>query len=193
MSNFIHSRLLRAALFTGLFLAIVSPAKAATGPFTLITSTTKTLSPAALTSVQQTITKGHISSDKKTLTFGQKIVRLVVVTGPDNDMLSYRIDGLRNPTLVVSRGATLKVLFVNTDDDMFHDLRFGNVQKVYGATMDSYLKISVGAPSLPHKSETSFHGDELTLSVPAKSGIYAYLCTVKGHAPGGMTGLVVVR
>ena len=42
-------------------------------------------------------------------------------------MLLYRIQGTRNPTLVVLPGATLKVLFVNTDGDMKHDLRFGHV------------------------------------------------------------------
>ena len=41
------------------------------------------------------------------------------------DMLSYRVSGKRNPTLNFRKASTLKILFVNTDDDMFHDIRFG--------------------------------------------------------------------
>lgn len=175
-------------------LVLTGTALATTGSsFTLASSVPKTLTPAALAAAQKTQTQGHVSSDSKTLTFTQKAVRLVAVTGPDNDMLSYRIDGLRNPSLVVPRGATLKLLFVNTDDAMFHNIRFGAPQKVYPNLMTTYMKRSVGTPELPHKIETVLHGEELTLRAPATTGTYAYLCTVRGHARGSMVGKVIVK
>ena len=54
-----------------------------------------------------------VHSASKTLTT-QKTIRLVAETGPENDMLSYRIDGLRNPILAVPKGAAVMVLFVTT-------------------------------------------------------------------------------
>jgi rusticyanin len=163
------------------------------GPFTLVTAAPKTLTPRTLAAAQRTATSGHVSADGKTLTFGQKIVRLVAVTGPENDMLSYRIGGKRNPTLVVPRGATVKMLFVNTDDDMLHDLRLGAVPTVTRSAMASYVNASVGTPGLAHKTETVLHGEEMTLRAPATPGTYAYLCTVRGHAEGGMAGKMIVR
>ena len=195
----IYSRIGRSFMPAPLTAAVLSVAlaggalAASGGPFTLTAARPKTLTPAALTAAQKTETKGQVSSDGKTLTFGQKRVRLVAVTGPEEDMLSYRIGGRRNPTLVVSRGATITLLFVNTDDDMLHNFRLGAVPTATPPVMTAYLKASVGTPDLPHKTAAALHGEELTLRLPATPGTYAYLCTVRGHAQGGMVGKVVVR
>lgn len=145
----------------------------------------KTLSVAAATAADKTATQGVVSADRKTLTFRQKTVRLVAHSGPANDMLSYRIDGLRNPTIVVPAGTTIKVLYINTDDDMTHNLRFG-AQHVASAP-------SVGTPNLAHKSDRVFHAADVTLRVPAKPGTYYYFCTIPGHSPGGMYGTLIAR
>ena len=166
---------------------------AASRSFTLIRSVSKTLTPAALAAAEKTQTPGIASPDGKTLTFGQSAVRLVAATGLDTDMLSYRIDGRRNPTLVVPAGAVLTALFVNTDDDMAHNIRFGPMTKTYSDTMADYVKSSIGTPNLAHRSETLLHGEELTLRVPDAPGAYTYLCTVRGHAQGGMVGKVIAR
>lgn len=164
-------------------------------PFRLTAETPKTLTPAALTAVQKDQTPAVLSADGKTLTFTSKTVRLVAVTGPDSDMLSYRIGGVRNPTLAVGRGAALSVLFVNTDDDMTHNLRFGTAPKSggYPNDMAAYVKASAGTPELPHTAETVLHGDEIIVTAPEKPGAYAYFCTVRGHAAGGMAGTVLVQ
>jgi rusticyanin len=146
-----------------------------------------TLTLAQAAAAEKTTAHGIVSTDKKTLTFHQRLVRLVVRSGPANDMLSYRIDGLRNPTLIVPAGATLKTLFINTDDDMTHNLRL-TVQKMpFKGTMKS-----VGTGELPHVSGTAFHAEELTFRLP-KAGTYIYLCTIPGHAPRGMFGTLIVR
>jgi plastocyanin len=161
--------------------------------FTLIRSAATTLTPAALAAAQKTETPGHLSLDGKTLAFRQKVVCLVVVTGPENDMLSYRIGGLRNPALVVSQRATVRLLFVNADNDMPHNIRFGPMPKRLPNVMADYMKASVGTPELSHQSSTLLHGEELTFQMPAAPGVYAYLCTVRGHAQSGMVGKVIVR
>ena len=180
-----------AALFS---LALLGSAAAVSaGPFSASVGAPKTVTSRELAAAQKTQTPGQASPDGETLTFRQKIIRLVAVTGPDNDMLSYRIDGRRNPTLVVSPGATLKMLFVNTDDDMKHNVRFGAALRVYPSVMTSYLKTSVGTSEMAPKSGAAFYGEELTLHTPASPGTFVYLCTVRGHASGGMVGKVVVR
>ena len=185
----------RIALSAMLPLMLASAAVAASGTtFTLLGAKPATLTRAELTAAQKTATPGHISADKKTLAFSGKTVRLVENTWPDNDMLSYRIDGLRNPTLVVPRGATIKILFVNTDEDMLHNIRFGAWQGTWPSVFTAaFVKKSVGAPPLPHISKTVLPGEQMTLRIPAKPGTYAYFCTVRGHAPGGMWGKIIVR
>lgn len=155
---------------------------------TLAWAQPKTLSVSQAAAADKTATPGLVSADKKSLTFRQKTVRLVVHSGPTNDMLSYRIAGLRNPTLTVPAGATLKALFINTDDDMMHNLRF-TVQK---PPFKGPVK-SAGTTNLPHKSETAYHAEDLTMRVPTHAGTYTYLCTVPGHAAGGMYGTLIVR
>src|SRR5437763_1804924 len=90
--------------------------------FTLVSSERKTVKQADVTALEKNQTMGR--HDKTALTFTENEIRLVAVTGPEDDMLSYRIQGVRNPTLIVPSGATLKILFLNLDDDMRHDIRF---------------------------------------------------------------------
>ncbi len=168
---------------------LVAESQAApTAGVTLAGTQMKTLSASQVAALDKTATSGLVSADKKSLTFRQKTVHLVVHSGPDNDMLSYRIMGLRNPTLVVPAGTTLKALFINTDDDMMHNLRF-TVQK---PPFKGPVK-SIGTTNLPHKSETAYHAEDLTMQVPTRAGTYTYLCTVPGHAAGGMYGTLIVR
>ncbi len=110
--------------------------------------------------------------------------RLVVRSGPSDDMLSYRIEGLRNPQVIVKPGATIHVIFANVDDDMHHDLRFGS------AALPDTLG-SVGARRLPPSSDEKFSAEEFTLTAIA-AGNYKYFCSVRGHAAGGMQGVITV-
>lgn len=153
--------------------------------FTIVHVTEETLSAKAEVRAVKMKPEGIFSANKKTLTFSQRYVRLVVASGPSSDMLSYRIAGIKNPMLVLPKGATLSLLFINTDDDMTHNLRIGS-QHTSSAS-------SVGTMDLAHKTGTTFHAANLTLRVPANSGTYYYYCTVPGHAPGGMWGAVRVH
>ena len=134
---------------------------------------------------------GVPSKDRKSLQFKGADVNLVVYTGPDNDMLSFRIQGKRNPTLVVDPGATLHILFANTDDDMFHDMRFGSVKPPFDVTPS--IDGTVGTDQLAHKSDASVNAEQITVKVPSTPGTYTYFCSMKGHAKGGMYGFVVIK
>lgn len=189
-----HSNTQFAVLTAAAWLASALAAQAAPpSGMALLSAAPKTVTAAAVSAADKTITPGAVSADKKTLTFHQKAIRLVAVTGPDSDMLSYRIDGLRNPTLVIPKGATLKMLFVNTDDDMFHNIRFGAWRASWPADAAPLMKTSVGTPPLPHGADAARHAEALTLRAPTTPGKYAYFCTVRGHAPGGMYGTIIVR
>lgn len=134
---------------------------------------------------------GKISKDKKSLEFAGPDINLVVHTGPEEDMLSFRVQGLRNPNLIVHPGATLHITFVNTDEDMFHDMRFGAMRSSFEKTPD--VTGTVGSVQLAHSSEDVMNADVMTIKAPSKPGKYAYFCSVKGHALGGMRGTILVR
>ncbi len=148
----------------------------------------KTIKGADLSAIEKGQTVGK--KDKTALTFTEKEIRLVVITGPEDDMLSYRIQGMRNPTLVVPTGATLNVLFINVDGDMKHDIRFGHVVGEFAAGPD--IKETAGAEKmLPKTEEGTMQAEELVLKAN-EDGAYKYFCSVGSHAKGGMWGNVAV-
>src|SRR5688572_27416729 len=121
-----------------MFLALLAfslsvPAFAHTA-FTLISSEKRTVKQSELAALEKDQTIGK--KDKANLTFTEKEIRLVVFTGPEDDMLSFRIQGMRNPVLVMPAGARLTILFVNVDVDMRHDIRLGHVVKDFPIAPD---------------------------------------------------------
>jgi hypothetical protein len=156
--------------------------------FKLVSSEKKTLKLADLIKLEAERTLGKI--DKTNLTFTEKEIRLVVLTGPDDDMLSYRIQGIRNPNLIVPSGATLKILFVNIDEDMRHDIRFGHVEGEFAVAPD--IAETAGSEKLAAKSEDEiFQAEEIVIQ-SKEDGAYKYFCSVRGHAKGGMWGNILV-
>jgi rusticyanin len=124
------------------------------------------------------------------LGFTEKEIRLIVLTGPLEDMLSYRIQGMRNPTLVVPSGATLKILFVNMDFDMRHDLKFAHARLPFPVSPD--VSMTVGSEALaPETAEGSHNAEELVIKANS-DGQYMYFCSIRGHAKGGMWGNIAV-
>jgi rusticyanin len=158
-------------------------------PFTLDNHQQKSLSAEELAVEEKKQSAGAVSGTPQALTFKDTTIRLVVRTGPDEDMLSYRIAGLRNPTLVVPPHVTLSILFVNTDEDMHHDMRFGVAKRPFPVAPD--ISTTAGSDRLPPAAEGKYSGEELTLHAMAM-GSYTYFCSVHGHAKGGMWGTIAV-
>ena len=171
--------------------AIVSslPAFGQNAPFEIQNRVAKTISSADLTRLQTQTPPAEASADGKTLTFKTPTVRLVVTTGPEDDMLSYRIGGLRNPTLIVPPNAVLSVLMVNTDGDMFHDIHFGQTQTPFPIAPD--VAQAPGTSKLAHGENDKYSAEEITLRA-STIGSFVYFCSVRGHAKSGMFGTIAV-
>ena len=168
--------------------AFVTAAFAQHQPFTLVSSAAKTITFDELLAAEKTRDLGV--KGEGTLTFSKKEIRLVIATGPESDMLSYRIQGMRNPTLVVPEGTRLKILIVNKDSDMWHDLRIGHVMGEFSA--DPTLAMTAGSVKLePAGSGKTWHAQELVIQAN-EAGSFKYFCSVTGHAKGGMWGAINV-
>lgn len=157
-------------------------------PFKLVSSEKRTIKEADLPKVTEGRTVGK--KDGTALRFTEKEIRLVIFTGPLEDMLSYRIQGMRNPTLIVPTGATLKILFVNTDIDMRHDVRFGHKKPPFDLEVDPAM--TAGSAKLDHQAEDSSYSAEEVVMKAEADGQFVYFCSLKGHAKGGMWGNIAV-
>ncbi|HEY8562330.1 MAG TPA: hypothetical protein VIL74_18280 [Pyrinomonadaceae bacterium] len=172
-----------------LFFALVLSANAfAHEAFKLVSSAKKTLKLAELIELEKNRTPGK--KDGQNLTFTEKEIRLVVLTGPEDDMLSYRVLGVRNPNLIVPAGATLKILFVNKDIDMRHDVRFGHVTGEFAVAVDQNGTAGSGVLT-PKAEDETMQAEEIVIEA-AETGAYKYFCSVRGHAKGGMWGNILV-
>ena len=170
------------------FIALVLSVQAfAHQAFTLVSSEKKMVKEADLAALEKAQTIGK--KDRTTLTFTGNDIRLVVVTGPEDDMLSFRIQGVRNATLVVPSGATLRVLFVNVDGDMKHDIRFGHVMSAFMANPD--IKETAGTEKLSPMANGMMQAEDFVIKANA-DGAYKYFCSVGSHAKGGMWGHIAV-
>ncbi|MEP6703267.1 MAG: hypothetical protein ABJB34_00515 [Acidobacteriota bacterium] len=156
--------------------------------FTLVSSEKKTVKQSEMAQLEKTGTAGRV--DGLNLSFTAKEVRLIVLSGPEEDMLSYRILGVRNPNLVVPAGVTLRVLFINVDSDMRHDVRFGHVIGEFPVTPE--ITETAGSSKLPGAGEGEiFQAEEVVLKAN-EDGAYKYFCSIRGHAKGGMWGNIFV-
>jgi hypothetical protein len=151
-------------------------------PFTLIESHERTIPKAQFESIEAAQPKLQVSDNA--LILAGSADTIVVRTGPDDDMLSYRIQGLRNPTLVVHAGATVQILFANVDDDMPHDMRFGGVLIPDTAG-------TVGTTRQLYSENDQYSAEEITIRA-LMPGYYPYFCSYRDHAVKGMRGWMVV-
>lgn len=175
---------------TLLFFALVFSANVfAHEAFQLVSSERKTVKESDISNLIKSQTVGKI--DANNLIYTEKEIRLVVVTGPEDDMLSYRIQGVRNPNLIVPAGVTLKIIFINSDVDMRHDVRFGHVMKAFELAPE--IAETVGTYRLEHKSEDGaiIQAEEIIVKA-ASIGAFKYFCSIRGHAKGGMWGNILV-
>lgn len=156
--------------------------------FTLVSSEKKTIKESDLAVLEAKQTAGIKSNVD--LTFTGNEIELVAVTGPEDDMLSYRIQGMRNPNVVVPSGATLRIVFVNVDADMRHDIRLGHVMGDFPLQPD--IAETAGSERLTAKGEDrTMQADEIVIKAN-EDGTYKYFCSVRGHAKGGMWGNILV-
>lgn len=176
-------------LFLCLVTLLISSATAtAHEAFTLVSTEKKQVSRKEISQLESKQTVGK--KNGSVLTFAEKEITLVATTGPLDDMLSYRILGVRNPTFVVPAGATLTILFANTDTDMRHDVRFGHVKDEFLDTPDTSL--TAGSNRLAGMGDGEIAQAERIVLKATGNGMFKYFCSIRGHAKGGMWGHIAV-
>lgn len=128
-----------------------------------------------------------------TLTFSSPAVTLTVVAvppgGPD---MTFRIGGLVNPTLVLPRGATVHVEFINADRDEAHgwEVVSGGPPFEFGlgpAALAGALARPLGDPT-----PAGYGAEDITFRA-SRAGTYQYACPMPGHAQMGMHGTLIIR
>ena len=97
---------------------------------------------------------------------------------------------MRNPTLVVPDGVTMRILFVNTDTDMRHDVRFGHMKLPFDIAPP--ITETAGSQKLTARAEDGMLQAEEIVVKASTNGQYVYFCSVRGHAKGGMWGNIAV-
>jgi rusticyanin len=143
----------------------------------------------------QVPTGAIVNRSTNRITFSTSSVSLAMVASPaGNPDETFRVAGLVNPTIVVSRGASITVTVVNADPDTAH----GVVITATGAD-SSYMPMMTAAPAfsgsavwfLGNPTSAGMHKGSTTFTASG-AGSFQYLCPVPGHAQKGMVGRVIV-
>lgn len=133
-----------------------------------------------------------IDATAKTITYRGQQVQIIALATPD---MSWYIDGLVNPTLVIPRNAFVTVRVINTDPEHPHGWELTTATPPYSLMpMMSGNTAFPGAFAMPLGGATAQHWPVRSVSFTAESGgMYYYLCPVPGHAQRGMFGKLIVR
>lgn len=119
----------------------------------------------------------------------------------------FVIYGLINPTLIIPSGAVIHLIFINLDDDMYHNFVVTTVSPPYPYNVMPEIMMEGGMmmggfnsgrtifymPFIHYANYAEGYAYEytstFTLTTP---GIYWYPCTYPGHAEMGMYGEIIV-
>ncbi|OPG16133.1 hypothetical protein B2M26_08820 [Ferroacidibacillus organovorans] len=174
---------------------------AATGPIGSsvggVTRRTSWLSSAELAT---TIRVGEQAAriDKKTnrIVYRGKNVNLVALASPHGvPNMTFEVDGLVNPTLVVPAHARVTIELVNTDWGYMHGFEVTETPPPYSSMVMMGIQNDFIVMPLPPRTTQNLQTAQYatrteTLTLPA--GTYHYLCPVPGHAATGMYGRLIV-
>ena len=137
-----------------------------------------------------------IDSKANTVTYGGHSVTLVALASPHGQPnMTWEIDGLVNPTVVVQPAAQLDVVLVNTDWGYMHGFELTTTPPPYphmamAGVTDSFFLMPLSPRTAKDVATASYH--TRSASVTPTSGTYHYLCPVPGHAAAGMFGTLEV-
>ncbi len=125
-----------------------------------------------------------------------KRVHLVALASPEGvpDM-TWNVDGLVNPTVVIPRGARVTIDLFNADEDHQHGWELTVTPPPYRFMAMMYAAVaqpSSFAMPVQEASSARWLGHSLHFTA-ADSGTFYYFCPVPGHAQKGMYGKLVVR
>lgn len=174
--------------FAGLvLLALAGGLWAAAGHFDLISAQPKTYKSGykfPATSPQLRVDRVHKQISMDTV----NNVHITALAGPSSDMFSFQIDLQTNPTIRIPKGSRLTLNVVNLDEDMPHNLYLTTQAPPYPA---KFTAGAIGTGTLKPYDGKIYHGADLILQA-AEPGTLYYVCTIPGHAKGGMFGKIVI-
>ena len=144
----------------------------------------------------------RVDARANTVTYSGRDVRIAMVAvQPGHPDQTFEVAGLTNPTLVVPRGATVRIDLVNMDygRNMEHGLIITPVPPPYPymsmmATGPGLVQLE---PLLPWRSasrlQAASYAELSTSFVAGEPGTYWYVCPTPEHAEKGMVGRFIVR
>lgn len=137
-----------------------------------------------------------VDRQANTVTYHGTQVQIVAVASPDTGPdMTWNVDGLVNPTVVVPQGAAVTVAFYNADAGTWHGWELTTATPPFTAMPMMQGSVAFpGAFAMPVAGATaqSWSGRTLHFSA-AEAGTFFYLCPVPKHAEQGMYGEFVVQ
>jgi rusticyanin len=150
-----------------------------------------------------------VSPKNNSISFGSKNVSIVVLAmGVDRAMNltnstppayakndTFVIDGLINPTLVLQKGSTVHITFVNLDSSAYHNIIITSTGPPYQYMPMSAMGGLVSMMSfVQHANYQQGQAYEYSYNASFNSvGTFWYLCMYPGHAQMGMYGKIIVE
>lgn len=138
-----------------------------------------------------------INHKANTITYTSSQVSIVPLAAPvalNIPGMQWEIDGLINPTVVVPKGAAVKINLINADKGYMHGFEVTTASPPFremamgqgsGTFSSSFIM-----PILPENA--SGQASRSTQFNATTSGTYHYICPVPGHAALGMAGKFIV-
>jgi rusticyanin len=137
-----------------------------------------------------------IDTKTNTVTYTGTSATIVALASPHGQPnMTWEIDGLVNPTVVVRSGTQVTVDLVNTDWGYMHGLELTTTPPPYPymgmmAISNDFLLMPLPERTSQNLTATEYYMRSGTVSLSA--GTYYYLCPVPGHAQQGMHGVFEV-
>lgn len=145
---------------------------------------------------KQAAASAAIDRQANTVTYQGTQIQIVAVASPDTGPdMTWNVDGLVNPTVVIPQGAQAAVAFFNADAGTMHGWELTTAAPPYPAMpmMEESVAFS-GAFAMPVAGATGQTWSGRTLHfTAATAGTFYYLCPVPTHAERGMYGKLVVE
>ncbi|MHB1955757.1 MAG: sulfocyanin-like copper-binding protein [Sulfobacillus sp.] len=142
--------------------------------------------------VQQGEAGAVIDRKTNTVTYKGQNVTLVALASPHGKPnMTWEIDGLVNPTVVVSSKAQVRVTLVNTDWGYMHGFEVTTTPPPYPFMSMMAINTDFLLTPLPQRTTKSLQSAQYDTTaglLNLRAGTYYYLCPVPGHAQQGMHG-----
>lgn len=149
------------------------------------------------TAIRQGQRHAAVDRHTKTITYRGGRALLVALASPHGQpTMTWEMDGLVNPTIVLPPGIRVTVDLVNTDWGYMHGFEVTATPPPYPYMPMMQVTDQVLLMPLPERTTKNLTTAQYYTSTgqfTLAPGTYYYLCPVPGHATQGMYGKIVVR